>query len=195
MDRINRIITEEINKAVVTKYSNRIEKLLIDLSKIDFNSYGAEIINFSQELYNFGWNVVNTIKQGNLENNNGSGVRVKSGIGSRYFNMNGLSRTLQRYGFKIPDEGITTNVVNNAVKTNRWINSKFGNNGQKQQTQKLNNNIRRLEGNLKQLMDKYWPNIFSKYANIVGRYQAVLQKFPTLTMLTQTLEELKQTLG
>ena len=189
MKNISNIITEEINKTIINNCQKRIIKLLNDLNKINFSSCGQEIIEYAQDLNNIGWNVVECIKNGNID-----GKSEKSGIvgkyKSSYFNPYGFSNLISKYGFKIPNEGITNNVIRNSINTYNKTQKIWGNKSSQQGKNINNNNIKLLEGNLKQIMATYWPQIFTKYANIVGRYKPILQKYPTLTMLTQSLEQL-----
>ena len=188
MKNISNIITEEINKTIINNCQKKIIKLLNDLNKINFSSCGQEIIEYAQDLNNIGCNVVECIKNGNID-----GQSEKSGIVGRnrsaYFIPYGFSNLASKYGFKIPNEGITNNVIRNTVNTYNKTQNIWGNKNS-QQRKNINNNVKLLEGNLKQIMDTYWPQIFTKYANIVGKYKPILQKYPTLTMLTQSLEQL-----
>ena len=67
MKNISNIITEEINKAIINNYQKKIIKLLNDLNKINFSSCGQEIIEYAQDLNNIGCNVVECIKNGNID--------------------------------------------------------------------------------------------------------------------------------
>ena len=180
MNKYNRIITEAINSTILNKRIGEVERLLKDLETMNLNFYGQEIINFVEKIKKVGWNVVN------LSTNKTSVVQTTNRFKRKLFYPNNFGNTLSKYGFKIPNEGLTNNVYSNTVNTYNWTQDLLGNNKQKGKKQQ-DPTIR-----IKKIMDSMWPQIFTEYASIVSRYRYVLQRPPTLVSLVQNLEEIYQ---
>lgn len=188
MSELKRIITEEINKAIFNNQINKAEKLLRDLSTIDFTPYGTQIGNFAQKLNNLGWYVVKIARGDTKVNTN---INRNSGYRGRFFNPYGFSNTLRKLGFEIPNEGLGDNVYSNSVNTYNWLQDK---------QQKLlgavqgsnSNNEKQQINNIRKYMRSNWPKLFKEYATLVGRYGPALKKLPTLTLLVEELDQIYQ---
>ena len=191
MDKFDRIITEAINKNVLDNQINKIEKSLANLNTLNLSSYGDDITNFCDKVSNLGWYIVNNYKNSNNVLNNILKPKGNKGFSPR-FNPYGFSNTLRRYGFKIPDEGITNNVYRNTVSTYNWMQDKIG---IAKDSQQQNNAKQAPEvGKVQKLMARNWPQLFTEYANLLSRKRAELSRIPILVNLVQQLEQLYESL-
>jgi len=182
MKQYNRIITEAINNTVITRNVNEIRKLLGNLEQMNLSSYGQEFINFAQKVKKIGYGVVNSFdKQSSTKQlfNRYKGYNYS-------YNPNMIGSTLSKYGFKIPNEGLTDNVYNNFMKTYKLAQSYL--NGDNETSKQQEDPII----NVKKIMSSTWPQTFTEYVSIVRKYKYVLQQTPSLVSLIQRLDEIYQ---
>ena len=188
---INRIITEEINNTVFAKYKQRLTKLLTDLKTINLKQYGNEVEELGQDFNELGWSIVECLN-GNSANAKGNNGKFNSnGINRMLFNQFSPSRQLRQFGINVPNEGLIDDALSTGINTYLKMRNKYGFGSDKNQ---LNgNNQQNVKGNLKKIMDTFWPQLYQRYANLYSKYNA-MKNLPTINMLAQTLQDLKNTL-